>query len=131
MLRNICVVLVTLLCVLALTGCVDTSSSLSTTLMPAGQLIEPIVNQYSDPETRLSACKTFSLLPPSAASGSQTASQFGNELLEKQMLFELRNYIEGRGYLFEPDRSKADIIATIDGSNAYQTSYIPPSTRTF
>ena len=116
--------------ILVLTGCEDGHDNIPAVLRPASLVIEPIVNQYSDPDARIATYSTFAVLPRSVAIGASAAPGFGNELLEKQMLYALRNQLECLGYKFISDPSKSDFLVTIDGSNEYKSTYIPPSSIT-
>jgi len=54
-----------------------------------------------------------------------------NEILEKQVLFFLRNQIETLGYKFVEPNQRPDFLATISVSSKYETLYVPPQTVTF
>jgi hypothetical protein len=51
-----------------------------------------------------------------------------NEIMEKQLLFFLRNCLEAKGYRFVPLDQSPDFLATITVSSEYKESYVPPST---
>ncbi len=119
--------LILIVCML-LTGC-NQSASLPEFLQPAALVIEPVVQQYSDPEINLKDYTTFAVLPRLAVD-PKASPGFGNDLLEKQMCFECRNYWEAHGYHYLNDPMKADLWITVDGSNNYQTHYVPPSSIT-
>ena len=114
----------------AVNGCNEKGEKTPDFLRSAAQLIEPMINHYTDPDMPMARYSTFAVLPKRVAAQGSASPAFGHELLEKQMLFLLRSHIESRGYRFVTDLSEADFIATIDGSNDYQTHYIPPSSVT-
>jgi hypothetical protein len=88
---------------------------------------KPLVETYKDPAFRAENYKTFSVFPSSVIDDNAT---FKNEILEKQMLFELRNWLEAKGYTFVGTDQNPDFMATIDGSATYHESYVPPSSIT-
>jgi hypothetical protein len=99
------------------TGCANSISNLE----PALLTIAPKVQTYRDPSFNTELYKTFSVLPYSDI----TKEKKLNPILEKQMLFALRNIIEGLGYLFvNPDKSP-DLLITIDSSMDYKEFDIP------
>ena len=76
-----------LLLLLAITGCANRISNLA----PAQLTHAPLVETFRDPNFNVTAYKTFSVLPYSTI----TKEQKTNPILEKQMLFALRNMMEG------------------------------------
>jgi hypothetical protein len=116
-------------CVLAVAGCQNGNDAMQTATAPAKLLIDPIISQYSDTSNHIEENTTFTLFPYSAYSENHRYA-FGNEIVERQMLLQVRNAMEVRGYKYVDYPQNADIIVTISGSCSYDTSYIPPSTRT-
>ena len=94
-------------------------------LAPAKLEIDPPIRNYSDPAVTVGAYRTFAILPASAL--RECAPAYGNELLERQMMFLLRNAMECRGYRYVQN-ADADTVLVIEGSNDYQETYIPPRT---
>lgn len=85
--------------------------------------IEPAINSYQDPGFSASKYKTFSIFASSAVT---THSQL-NGILEKQMLYQLRNTFELRGYKFVSLDQSPDFVVTLDGNSPYRETYVPPS----
>jgi len=98
-----------------------------TNLKPAYLKLEPILHSYKDPALDVSKYKTFSVFPSSIIS-DETALKSG--ILEKQMLFALRNAFELHGYKFVELNQSPDFLVTIDGSAPYRETYVPPQTVT-
>jgi len=97
-----------------------------TNLSPAYLYGDPAVSSYKSPEVSISEYQTFSVFPQSLISEKTEM----NEILEKQMLFFLRNQLEAKGYRFVELNENPDFIATINVSSEYETSYVPPQTVT-
>lgn len=106
-----------LLFLLAVTGCANRISNLA----PAQLTHAPLVETYRDPNFNVSAYKTFSVLPYSTL----TKVQKTNQILEKQMLFALRNMMEGLGYLFVTPDNSPDFLITIDATMHYKEFDVP------
>ena len=107
-----------------LSGCASTSRI--TNLSPAYLYSKPTVSSYKSPEADISRYRTFSVFPQSLIS-EQTKM---NEILEKQILFFIRNQLEAKGYKFVELNQQPGFLATIDVSSEYATSYVPPHSIT-
>lgn len=107
-----------------LAGCASTSRM--TNLSPAYLYSKPTVSSYKSPEAKIGDYRTFSVFPQSLFSEKTEM----NEILEKQMLFFLRNQLEAKGYKFVELNEQPDFLATISVSSKYETSYVPPQTVT-
>lgn len=108
-----------------LVGCEDKSRS-SGNLKAAYLIDPPVVQVYRDASFLDRRCKTFSVIPFSSI--SKKAGFEG--ILEKQMLFALRNAVEARGYTFVEPSQSPDFLVTIDGSIPYREKRIPPTVKT-
>jgi len=95
-----------------------------TNLSPAYLYLTPSVSSYQDPEATLAGYRTFSVFPASLL----TEDAKTNEIMEKQLLFFLRNCLEAKGYRFVPLDQSPDFLATIIVSSEYKEFYVPPST---
>lgn len=115
-------VLTSALVALALTSCATVPRV--TNLSPAYLYLTPSALSYQDPEATLSVYRTFSVFPASLISEDAKT----NEIMEKQLLFFLRNCLEAKGYRFVPLDQNPDFLATITLSSQYKESYVPPST---
>lgn len=94
-------------------------------LAPANLKFPPTVQTYQDPDANFSNYRTFSVFPASLViKGVKT-----NPIMEKQILFFLRNCFEAKGYRFVPMKKHPDFVATMIVSSKYRTTYVPPSTR--
>ncbi len=107
-----------------MTGCATTPKI--TNLSPAYLYSKPILSSFKSPEVDFTGYRTFSVFPQSLIAGETEM----NEILEKQMLFFLRNQLEVKGYKFVELNQKPNFIATISASSKYETSYVPPRTVT-
>jgi len=107
-----------------LAGCASTSRI--TNLSPAYLYSTPTVSSYKNPEAKISGYQTFSVFPQSLISEKTEM----NEILEKQMLFFLRNQLEAKGYRFVELNQQPDFLATVNVSSKYESSYVPPQTVT-
>ncbi len=87
---------------------------------------EPSVAYYQEPNLDLSSYETFFVLPYSSISKDSGM----NEIMERQILFTLRNEIAGKGYKFVEPTDDPDFIATIKVTSEYKERYVPPSTIT-
>ena len=96
-----------------------------TNLTPANLLVKPSVQIYKDSGFGASHFKTFAVFPPSKV--SQDAA-IKDEVLERQMLFVLRNYFESRGYRFVAIDQSPDLLVTVDGSSTRKDKHTPPQT---
>lgn len=97
-----------------------------TNLSPVYLYYEPSASSYLDPDTDFSGYRTFSVFPVSLL--YQDAGS--NEIQQKQLMFFLRNQIEGYGYTYVEVDQDPDLLFTIDMSSDYKETYVPPSTRT-
>lgn len=95
-----------------------------TNLSPAYLYLTPSTSSYQDPDATISGYRTFSVFPASLISEEANT----NEIMEKQLLFFLRNCLEAKGYRFVALDQIPDFLATITVSSQYQESYVPPST---
>lgn len=130
MLKRTCLIILLACLAICLIGCNGDDKEVKAFFAPADLIDEATINQYADPDFDIAERKTFCILPLTIAVGSEYEAEFGNELLEKQMIYQLRNYLELMGYSFEPDPLKADLVATISGNNEYRSKYIPPHSIT-
>ncbi len=94
-------------------------------LTPMALRDEPLIESYKDPDFSFENFRTFSVFPKSFIDSS---AQIQNPILEKQMLFLLRNFFEMNGYTFVDISENPDFLVTIDGSSNYKESYVPPQT---
>jgi len=115
-------VLANALVALALTSCA--TGPRVTNLSPAYLYLTPSVSSYQDPEASLGQCRTFSVFPASLINEEAKT----NEIMEKQLLFFLRNCFEAKGYRFVALDQSPDFLATITVTSEYKESYVPPST---
>lgn len=109
--------LLILLLLFAITGCANRISNLA----PAQLTHAPMVEAFRDPNFKLTTYKTFSVLPYSTI----TKEQNTNPILEKQMLFALRNMMEGLGYIFVKPENSPDFFVTIDATMHYREIDVP------
>lgn len=104
-------------------GCVTTTTNLT----PAGLQYEPSIQSYKDPAFKADTHRTFSVFPSSLINNDV---QLKGGILEKQMLFVLRNAFERRSYKFVELDQSPDLLVTIDASAPYYEEYVPPRTVT-
>jgi len=97
-----------------------------TNLSPAYLYYTPSVSNYQDPEADLMRYLTFSVFPFSLISKDVKM----NEIMEKQLLFFLRNQLEAKGYRFVQLNENPDFLVTINAFSEYKESYVPPQTVT-
>jgi hypothetical protein len=91
---------------------------------PYALLIEPAIQIYKDPILGVSnPYKTFSVFSKSILTDR---TQMGGGILEKQMLFALRNRFEQLGYKFVNLDQFPDFLATVDGSAEFKEVHVPP-----
>lgn len=89
--------------------------------------VEPVVQNYLDPEADTSAYKTFTIIP---MAGSEFAEN-RNALEEKQLFSSIVNRLTYSGYKYVPTTNKADFAVFITNyTNNYQTEYVPPESVT-
>jgi hypothetical protein len=84
----------------------------------------PSVQTLKDLAFSAGGYKTFSVFSPSLASSTPRISG----LLEQNMLFQLRNALEVRGYRFVEPTQSPDFVVTIDGGVEHHDQYVPPQT---
>ncbi|MGO8945884.1 MAG: PDZ domain-containing protein [Syntrophobacteraceae bacterium] len=116
-----------LLFCIVLFSCATMNSQKITNLTPATLKIKPHIEYYQDPDVAFDKYATFSVVPPSAI--NEKANVQGG-ILEKQLLFEIRNFVEGKGYRFVPLNQKPDFLVTMDAKSEYKEQYVPPQTLT-
>ncbi len=92
-------------------------------LTPALLEGEPIVEVQKDFEFEPGKLRTFALVP---ASEIDESSLLGRGVVERHMLFALRNSLETLGYRYVESASEADMLATIDADDPYQEIDVPP-----
>ena len=108
----------------AFIGCAPTTSSGPANIASSGLEIEPSIKTYLNPENNaLITAKSFTIIP--AGSIYKKTSLTG--ILEKQVLFQARNFLEAKGYIFVEPSSSPDLVVVLDGTHEYKESYIPPS----
>ena len=113
-------ILVLLLC-LGLAGC-------ATTLRPGTvwMNIKPLVKCEKDPEVDFSRYKNFTVFPQAELDKEKKI----NPIIEKQLLFMLRNIFESKGYNYVNNNEETDFAVAVAYSNEYKSEYIPPSSYT-
>ncbi len=112
--------------VVALAGCATTSDNLA----PARLLAEPLVQVNLNPESRgaIDNYRTFAVVSHSEIAKT---NQVVDPLVEKHLLFTLRNNFEGLGYRFVEFREAPDFVVTLQAQNTYREHYVPPQTVSF
>jgi hypothetical protein len=110
--------------VLLLFGCATTP--VKTNLTPTLLLLDPSVSTYKDPSVDFTKYRTFSVFPLSLISKEVKM----NEIMEKQILFFIRNRFENLGYLFVELKESPDFLVTADVASEYKEKYVPPQTIT-
>src|SRR5690606_12853796 len=68
----------------------------STNVSPAYLYLAPSISSFQDPDVSISGFHTFSVFPSSLIGVAGAA----NDIMEKQILFMLRNSLEAKGYHF-------------------------------
>jgi hypothetical protein len=97
-----------------------------TNLSPAYLYFTPSTSSFRDPDAQLERYKTFSLFPLSLISKESKM----NPILERQLLFYIRNLLEAKGYEFVQLGQNPDFLVTLWADIKYQESYVPPSSIT-
>lgn len=115
-----------LFCIM-LFSCATMPQQRITNLTPTSLKIKPYIEYYQDPDVAFDKYATFSVIQPSAIN-KEAHLQGG--ILEKQLLFEIRNFIEFKGYRFVPLDHKPDFLVTMDAKSEYKEQYVPPQTLT-
>lgn len=113
--KYICTIIVISLFLSA--SCSSTISNIAT----AQLFTEPQMMSYNDPGFNPEPYRTFSVIPYSAITGENKQLT----ILDKQMLFALRNVMEERGYDFVNIDQLPDFFATIDASMRYEQIDVP------
>lgn len=117
---------VQLLAVLTLFGMVSCAPTYRiTNVSPIYLKLNPSISTFQDPDANMSKYKTFSVFPYSEISEEVKM----NEILERQILFYLRNIFEMKGYNFVEFDQNPDFLATINVSSEYDEYYVPPSAK--
>jgi len=83
---------------------------------------EPIVQVNKDPDVKFSDYRTFATMP-------LAGTEFGKDvdrIVEKQLLFVVRNWLEYEGYDYIKDIKEADFTVAISFKQEYKTVEIPP-----
>jgi len=96
-------------------------------LYPTHLTIEPIVKVSKSIKFTERSFKNVFIATPSEISKNQ---EFDNKIIESSMCYRLKSEFEAYGYVVVDNAKDADLIATIHGSNKYDTHYVPPSTVT-
>ena len=110
-------------------GCVipqQEKAHLQSVLEPIALHGSPVVTSYRDPDFDFGKLETFTVEYLHDSDGTEER----NDVLEKQIMFTLRNELEGRGYRFVATNDDPDFLATISANSEYNTSYVPPETVT-
>ncbi len=87
---------------------------------------QPLANYEKDPDVNFNDYKKFSVLPQAEINTEIKM----NPIIEKQLLFMLRNYFESLGYCYVSNVKDADFLIAVYYSNEYKSQYIPPSSYT-
>ncbi|NLX06447.1 MAG: DUF4136 domain-containing protein [Phycisphaerae bacterium] len=87
---------------------------------------EPSISCERDPGAAFDSYISFTTLP--LAEGDKTLRM--NVIVEKQLLFIIRNNLEVLGYRYVDDLNEADICITVLYANEYESQFVPPQTYT-
>ena len=103
-------------------------SGCATTVKPGmiWMYTQPTAKYEKDPEVNFNKYKNFSVFPQAELNKENAM----NPIIEKQLLFMLRNRLESLGYNYVTDVKDADFMVAISYTNEYKTQYIPPSSYT-
>lgn len=85
---------------------------------------EPLISHEKDFEFDKSDYKTFSIMP---STKMLEKSRITSDIQEKHLMYQLRNFLEQKGYIFVDPNRNPDLIAIIDGDAVYKTHYVPSS----
>jgi hypothetical protein len=110
-----------------LAGLTNANAQKRNNLSPAALKLNPTISSYRDPDVDFSRYKTFAVFPYSLLVSGGGAP---NEILEKQILFFLRNSMEMRGYRFVQITDNPDLLVTMNVTSEYQQYYVPPQAVT-
>lgn len=86
----------------------------------------PVIDFAKDPEVNFDKYRNFALCPAAELISDSDM----NPIVEKQLLFIVRNQLELLGYNYVDEVSEADFVVRIYYSNEYKSQYIPPSSAT-
>lgn len=109
---------------LLLAGCA--SRAPISNLTPIGLVGEPVTQIYEDHNAELQAYTTFSVFPQSSVTDEPTM----NPILERQLLFAVRNMFEQKRYRFVRMDESPDFCITLRAEAPYGEKYVPPSSIT-
>lgn len=98
----------------------------TTNLTPAYLQRDPIISTYQEPSADFRGLQTFSVFPVSLISDEVEM----NEIMEKQLLFFVRNLFEARGYRFVDLDQNPDFLVTLNAISEYKETYVAPQTVT-
>lgn len=87
---------------------------------------QPLVQAEKDPDVNFGKYRTFAVCPTAEL---DTSSKM-NPIIEKLLLFALRNRFELLGYRYVDDIKEADFYLGLYYSNEYKSTYIPPTITT-
>ena len=113
------------LALLGVIGC-NAKRGIPENLIPLTNVATPVVKSASDPDVDLTTRRTFVIMPVSAVTSDKPA--FGDKLVEKRVAFIVRCVMEMHGYTLASASEQPDMVVTVDGTNEYRTTYIPPTT---
>jgi len=97
-----------------------------TNLSPSALYSAPSTSSFKDPDVQFESYNTFSVFPLSLISEENKM----NPILERQLLFSIRNVIEAKGYKFVQIDQKPDFLVTAGADAKYKENYVPPSSIT-
>lgn len=86
----------------------------------------PMISTEKDPDADFSKYKNFAIWPVAELLKEVTISP----IIEKQLLFMARNYLESTGYNYVDDIQKSDFYVGLVFANEQGSVYEPPSVRT-
>ena len=100
----------------------------ATTLKPGmvWMYTKPSVKCEKDPGIDFNKYKNFSVFPQAEFDKEKKI----NPIVEKQLLFILRNTLEVFGYNYVTNPEEADFVVAVTYSNEYKSQYVPPSSYT-
>lgn len=110
---------------LFISGCATTSSK---KLLPGAIWVKtaPVVKCEKDPDVNFGKYKNFTVFRQAEINTALKMSP----IIEKQLLFMVRNNFELLGYDYVDSADNADFVVAVSYSNEYKTEYIPPSSVT-
>lgn len=109
-----------LLLSLILFSCVPAVTNMS----PAFHYNEPVTLIHKEPDAQLEKYKTFSVIPLSMIDKEYRV----NPIVENQLLFQIRNLFESKGFTFV--EKEPDFVVTLWSDIKYESIKVPPSTIT-